>query len=1554
MQPAPSSHSAKSVISSVNNGIVSIVLLYLLGAALWILFSDMLVTALVETPEMLLIANIVKGWGFVGITAWLLFRVLHRLSSDTPVMKKPQTADSNTSSRLQNWSIALAFVLFILFGAATMYGLVAQHKKQGIEQLQSIALLKAVQIENWLDARRRDSELLSMDRFLADTLDHWQQEHDPATGDAIKKYLASMLQVMDYQALLIVSRTGEYLFDTDVNKSVLIPSALQRSLERAFATGQIQFSDFYIDSVDNREHLHLDFVIPLQGKSQVALILRLDNERFLLPFLQHWPVPSSSAESLLFKRDADDILFLNELRHREDTALKLRVSMAETELLAVQIAAGKASTGQPIFGIDYRNAPVIGIAREVTGTDWFLIAKIDQQEFYADLRQTLSWFSLVLAFALCSVAIGAVYMHQTKKLQQLTRLQRDSAENSLDTVFRVLPDFYFRVAADGTILDYRARNESDLYLPPERFLGRRPQDVLPPDVGQQFVNNIDKARESGRLTTFEYTLVKDRHSRQFEARIARLPDMDQLIMLVRDITTRKQTEQALLESETRLRTLIETAPDLIWLKDTDGVYLTCNPRFESFFGAPESEIIGKTDYDFVDRALADLFRDNDNAAMAAGVPSVNEEEIRFAADGHREIVETIKTPMFDRDNGLVGVLGVARNISERKRSETALLESEMRYRELVDNMSDGVAVYEAIEDGNDFVFREYNQAGESITGVQREQIIGERVATIFPGIGKTGLLEVFRRVWQTGQPEQWPVHLYQDDRIQLWLENYVFKLPGGEIVTIFQDTTERAQMEVQLHKLARAVEQSPESIVITNLRAEIEYVNDAFINNTGYSREEVIGQNPRILHSGKTPRETYVSMWRALTRGEFWRGEMCNRRKDGSEYYEFAIITPISQPDGTITHYVAVKEDITEKKRIGKELDEHRHHLEELVEKRTTELAEARQRAEAANLAKSSFLANMSHEIRTPMNAIIGLTHLMQRGQPEPLQASRLGKIDTAAAHLLSIINDVLDLSKIESRKLQLEKTDFHLNSIFDNILSLLKDQCHDKDLSFAVERDSVPVWLRGDATRLRQALLNYASNAIKFTERGRVIMRAKILEDIDDMLLLRFEVEDTGIGIQPAVLARLFSAFEQADASTTRQYGGTGLGLAITRRLALLMGGEAGATSEPGKGSTFWFTARLGRGHGVLPEKSAEVLPNAETQLRKHYTGSRILLVEDNPINREVALELLCSVGLAVDTAEDGHQAVDKIRTTNYDLILMDVQMPEMDGLEATRIIRSMEDKADVPVLAVTANVFKEDRQICLDAGMNDFVAKPVDPEHLFSAIVKWLPARTDSSPVSPAPAMAPPASSAADNKPLYDLLASIKGIDVESGLHNVLGDIAVYQRLLHQLDRSHAKDMGILKKHLDVGEMDKARRIAHSLKGVAGTLGLSRLRDTTRQLESLLRSQDEEVDSTQLADLMKTVDSELVTLHKALTRIDAQRLPEQAVKADQKAAQQVLEQLALMLAQDDTAANALFAEAENLLKQTYGSLVEPLGLNIEAFNYPAALKSLKSITDTGRHHGH
>ncbi len=433
---------------------------------------------------------------------------------------------------------------------------------------------------------------------------------------------------------------------------------------------------------------------------------------------------------------------------------------------------------------------------------------------------------------------------------------------------------------------------------------------------------------------------------------------------------------------------------------------------------------------------------------------------------------------------------------------------------------------------------------------------------------------------------------------------------------------------------------------------------------------------------------------------------------------------PMQSPNGGLV-WAGVAVNITKLKEAEAELEAHQNHLEAMVDERTNALTNAKQAAEAANVAKGSFLANMSHEIRTPMNAVIGLSELLLRKHQEPDTADKLGKILTAGKHLLGIINDILDFSKIEAGKLQLSEDKVDVRMLPINVCSMVTELANSKGIELKTEVDFLPPQLLGDKTRLTQALLNLVGNAVKFTQTGSVTVRANKIGEDADSVSIRFEVIDTGIGISQEAMNRLFNPFEQVDSSTVRRFGGTGLGLAITRRLAQLMGGDAGVESVLGEGSTFWITVNLKKIDGESVDAALTSSNDVVARLKAKYVGSRILVVEDNEINQIVAQEILEDAGLVCDLANDGEEAVSMVRKAQpgiYALVLMDMQMPKMDGLTATKCIRLLETGKDIPIVAMTANAFNEDEERCIKAGMNDFVSKPVDPDRLYGTLLKWL----------------------------------------------------------------------------------------------------------------------------------------------------------------------------------------------------------------------------------------
>ncbi len=544
----------------------------------------------------------------------------------------------------------------------------------------------------------------------------------------------------------------------------------------------------------------------------------------------------------------------------------------------------------------------------------------------------------------------------------------------------------------------------------------------------------------------------------------------------------------------------------------------------------------------------------------------------------------------------------------------------------------------------------------------------------------------------------------------------------SRIVGVVTDISERRRSEEEIRQLSEAIRQTTESIVITDRAARIEYVNDAYLKNTGYSREELLGRNSRLLQSGKTPKATYDALWQALREGRSWSGEFYNRRKDGSEFVELAHISPVRDAAGKIGRYVAAKRDITQAKRIE------------------AELLQAKMQAEAANSAKSQFLAAMSHEVRTPMNGILGMAQVLLA--PGIKEAERLDYARTILASgqtLLRLLNDLLDLARIESGKLELEANEMLPEQIMGQTRSLFAQSARAKGLGIESDWSGPLARYLGDSHRLEQMLANLVGNAIKFTHQGTIRIEAREISCDADSATLEFAVSDSGIGIAQDKLALLFEAFSQVDGSTTRRYGGTGLGLSIVRTLARLMGGEVGVQSEPGVGSRFWFRIRAQRLAASPEQAEVSGAQGALPDTPGLIGSARVLLVEDNPDHRRLSRLLLERLGAHVTLANDGQQGLDAIvQGESAPIVLMDLHLPVLDGYAATQAIRQWERTSGQgrrAIIALTADAYEDDRLRCLQAGMDEVLTKPVSFESLRQVLVRWLPAApAPASPSGPA----------------------------------------------------------------------------------------------------------------------------------------------------------------------------------------------------------------------------
>jgi two-component system sensor histidine kinase/response regulator len=644
------------------------------------------------------------------------------------------------------------------------------------------------------------------------------------------------------------------------------------------------------------------------------------------------------------------------------------------------------------------------------------------------------------------------------------------------------------------------------------------------------------------------------------------------------------------------------------------------------------------------------------------------------------------------------------------------------------------------------------------------------------------------------------------------------------------------EQEDEVFKMALFANNTENAVVMTDAQGRVEWVNEAFTHITGYSLEEMLGKTPgSVLQGEKTDPKVIDYVRRQLQKGAGFGADMINYAKSGREYWIQFEVQPIRDENDTITNWMAIERDITEQKKY------------ELA------LIEAKKAAEAANQAKSAFLATMSHEIRTPMNAVLGTLTLLQDSALEGEQALWVKSAYTAANTLLNLIDDILDFSKIEADKLALQHEHFSLKALLDELLQLFQNRAAAKGLSLSLAIDpQVPLALHGDPFRLRQILVNLVGNAIKFTEQGGVSIGVFLQEQKDERSLLRFHVKDSGIGIPDDALDTLFNQFVQLDTSPSRRYGGTGLGLAISKRLATLMGGDIGFSSQIGKGSDFWFTVRLdvaayapAHGKASTLEVAADAPAHAKAspaglldtfRLRKGGPSggldprqdrrkrvAKILVVEDGEINRLVVTALLDKAGYHVDIAQDGVEGLEAARSGDYDLILMDVHMPEMDGYEATAAIRNLPNRpARVPILALTANVMREDRSACLAVGMNDFISKPVKKDHLLVKVADWLRKTAENAPARPLPpAREPDAAIALLDEKAWQSLASHTDARIMKNIVAIfLGDTEnQIKRIMHATSVQDYQTMGFE---------------AHSVKSAAMTMGALRLAGACQNIEN------------------------------------------------------------------------------------------------------------------------
>ena len=1157
-------------------------------------------------------------------------------------------------SRVARWLPALAVAVVVAaLAAAAIVRDVRQERAQAAARLEAVAELRATQVQAWLDRHMSFAQFLDDSTAMAQLYLRWQDQGDAVAGQQLLQRAIDSRHADGADSALIMDAGGHVLAREHPADREPSPE-LRRTLQEALRAGAATNSSIY-GRPGTEIAQRLDIVVPLLKTGQPAhgaLVMRIDPRRSLFPMLATWPVPSTTAEAVLWNRAGDRLTNITDLRYQPDSLGRISQPVASSVLPIARAMRGELPRGVATFASDYRGVDVLWVGRPVAGTDWWLVAKMDMDEVDAPARERARETILAAVLALVGATLAM------------------------------------------------------------RLLAQRRQ-----------------GREAQRETERE--------------RVA---------------------QRALRESEAHFRAVVSVLSEGIIVFDLDDRIVSSNPAASSLMGTTivdgqkRTEMMGSWTSLRPDGTPMPQREQPTQRVMSGQGPQLDVPVHARDRNGEHLVFRVSAVPLTNPDTGeMTGVVATLVDMTAQHRMENDLrrhrdeLESQVaqRTRELVD-------------------------ANATLADTLR---FTREIADAIPGL------------------------------VTYW------------------DSDLRCQ-----------------------------FANRTYLRSIGLEAEQVIGRTKAEFRGDSEPDGMEPYLLKALA-GEAQSFEF-NRSRDPAAPRFFQVhFQPARGPDGVVQGAYMMAFDISALKTAEAELVS------------TNEaLARSRDEAETANRAKSAFVANMSHEIRTPLNGILGLAYLLARDPRDAQQRERLAKIGDAGQHLLQIINDVLDLSKIEAGKLTLEETDFSLDPLLSTACDMVGERAQAKGLELVVDTDHLPQRLRGDPTRLSQMVINLLSNAVKFTESGWVRLKGDLLDDRDGRVLVRFDVQDTGPGIPPERQVELFNAFEQGDNTTTRRFGGTGLGLSLTRNLAAAMGGKVGVASTPGLGSTFWFTvwlshaardddtstlapmksmrmllvddlpeasaviahyleamgmqvdvqssgeaalqrveaemaqgrpydlmlvdsstrcaddtptlvrlqALMGDGmppcvllcstpEGLAGDRTAGVKVDAvldkpvtasalhdvvarilyrlggngtdtaivrdasEDVVRQRHGGQSVLLAEDNIINRLIARELLTNAGLVVEQAENGAIALELAAQQPWDLILMDMQMPVMDGLDAARAIREHGDIA-TPIVAMTANAFAEDRVACLAAGMNDHIAKPVNPGQLYALLMRWLPAKAIS----------------------------------------------------------------------------------------------------------------------------------------------------------------------------------------------------------------------------------
>jgi PAS domain S-box-containing protein len=1445
------------------------------------------------------------------------------------------------------------------------------------KQLSSIGKLKANELMQWREDCLEDGEVFYKNAAFTELVrKYFDEPNDLNAQKQLRTWLSCFQAAQRYD--------GVFLLDNQYNKKIIIPDVPERSASyisqqssEILQSGEIAFEDFYV----NRENvrIYLKVLVPILDENDNRLIgvvaLRIDPAMYLYPLIKTWPVQNISAETLLVRREGNNIRFLNELRFKEGAALNLVVSIDENKTLpSAQAAMGKEGI---VEGIDYRGVPVIADVRAVPHSPWFLVSRIDTSEVFTPIRQRLVGIILFIGILLggTGACFGLVWRRQRlsfyRKQEEeqnrmlFLRMGINSLQQTLlnttpleERLKKVTDDIVSLFDADfcriwlikaGDMCEegcvhaetkegphvcrYRDRclhlvSSSGRYTHINGKGHRRvpfgcykiglvassgEHKFLTNDVqNDPRVHNNQWAKELGLVSFAGYQLrIKGGQPLGVLALFSKHPIQPSKDAMLDGIssTVALAIQQSILsnqlqESKDKYHGLFENSRDaLMTIEPPSWKFISCNPATLKLFKVEtEEEFTSLGPWDVSPsqqpdgNASADKAKEMIGKAMKEGSSLFEWTHKRINGEDFPATV--LLTRM--EQNGKIFLQATVRDITIQKQTEEELLRNETRQRALLElsqkselsaNEISEYAMEEGIKlTGSTIGYIAFMNEDESVltmhywskTAMDQCSMIDKPIVYPVKDTGLWGEAVRCRKAVITnnyaapntakrGTPEG-HVKLTRHMNIPVFDGTKIVAVAGvGNKKTNYTqaDVTQLTLMMEGMWRIIRrkqaeaALKQSEaryrsftevtgQVAWVTNARGEVEEDMPSWRKFTGKTYEEIKGTGwAKSLHPDDV--EHTLQVWNnAVATKSPYEVEYRMLRHDGVYRNLLARGYPLIDKNGNTKEWVGTCIDITERKRAEDELKRSNESLR-IATARECELAS---QAKKANAAKSEFLANMSHEIRTPLNSIIGFTEILLREELPAQHKEQLTTVYNSGRHLLQLINDILDLSKIEAGKMTIEMSKCSLADLIARIESMMHSFAAEKGLTFAIhDKGRLPASILTDSARVSQCLINLVNNAIKFTKEGHVYVNIS-MEDHNGQWFIRFEVEDTGIGISSEYQHKIFESFSQEDSSTSRKYGGTGLGLAITKKLAELLGGTITITSEKGKGTVFAFVipANIDMANQPPLDRNS-VSHEASISKQANFAGS-ILVAEDIKSNQMLMKVLLEKMGLKTTFADNGAEAVDKANEQNFDLIFMDIHMPQMDGYQATRALRN--NSVKTPIVALTANAMDGDEKKCIDAGCDDYLSKPVIYTTLVAKLNKFL-GKTGS------PQVAVPAENnnnitqpddADDNEVIINWAKVVAG-----GM-----DEEILKQLMPTYLASNREHLGKLISAVKEANAADIVSHAHAIKGAGRNLGVVQLSKAAMQLETMAR----EGDLSKKEELLKSIIFEFDRLEKFVSQPD------------------------------------------------------------------------------------